>query len=122
MHPSHSQPTKQIELWLPTGLAARALGCSVDTLKRYAKRDEFLVDGKHWRQGPHPNSPWVWNVPACKEAIRWQGRLGERIPRPSRSPGLHSDAAIEVSDTRGSNTARSRDDGGHDTWQPTQPR
>ena len=26
-------------LWLPTGLAARSLGCSVDTLKRYAKRD-----------------------------------------------------------------------------------
>ena len=109
MHASHSQPTKQIELWLPTGLAARALGCSVDTLKRYAKRDEFLVDGKHWRRGPHPNSPWVWNVPACQEAIRWQGRrLGERILRPSLSPGLHSDAAIEVSDTRQQPRQKSR--------------
>jgi len=86
-------------VWLPTGLAARTLGCSVDTLKRYAKRDEFLVDGKHWRRGAHPNSPWVWNVPACQEAIRWQGRLGKRMSRRSHSTDLHSDAAIKAPDT-----------------------
>jgi len=100
MHASHSQPNEQLDQWLPTGLAARALGCSIDTLKRYAKRDEFLVDGKHWRRGAHLNSPWVWNVTACQEAIRWQGRLGQRMPGPSRSAGLNSDATLEVSDTR----------------------
>ena len=65
-------------LWLATGPAARALGCSINTLKRYARRDEFLIDGTHWRRGAYPNSPWVWNVPACQEAIRRQGRLGHR--------------------------------------------
>ena len=98
----------QSNLWLPTGLAARSLGCSVDTLKRYAKRDEFLVDGKHWRRGAHPNSPWVWNVPACQEAIRWQGRLGERMPRPSRTAELQRDAKIEVAETRQQPRQKSR--------------
>lgn len=60
--------------WLPTGQATRVLGVSADTLKRYAMRDEFLIDGKHWRRGPHRNSPMVWNIPACQEAIRWRGR------------------------------------------------
>ena len=63
-----------LPLWLPTGRAAQLLGCSPDTLKRYAIRDEFLISGEHWRRGPHANSPWVWNVPACEEAIRWRGR------------------------------------------------
>ena len=72
-------------VWMPTGPAARALNCSIDTLKRYAKRDEFLIEGKHWRRGAYPNSPWVWNIPACWEAIRWQGRLEQGMPRHSSS-------------------------------------
>ena len=93
MQPSNAKPHDATALWLPTGLAARALGCSIDTLKRYAKRDEFLVDGKHWRRGAHPNSPWVWNVPACQEAINWQGRLGRRMPShvsPTATPEAES--------------------------------
>ena len=66
---------------MPTGPAARVLNCSIDTLKRYATRDEFLIEGKHWRRGAYPNSPWVWNIPACQAAIHWQGRLGQRMPR-----------------------------------------
>ena len=31
-----------------------------DTLKRYAFRDEFLIEGVHWRRGPHPTSPITW--------------------------------------------------------------
>jgi len=59
--------------WLPTGHATRALGVSADTLKRYA--DSFLIEGKHWRSGPYQNSPRVWNVPACLEALSYRGRL-----------------------------------------------
>ncbi|WP_231596722.1 hypothetical protein [Synechococcus sp. CBW1004] len=51
---------------------------SADTLKRYAMRDEFLIDGKHWRRGPYRNSPMVWNIPACEEAIRWRVRKRRR--------------------------------------------
>lgn len=61
-------------IWLSTGRAARALGLSIDTLKRYTKRDEFLIEGQHFRRGPYRNSPLVWNIQACEEAIRWRGR------------------------------------------------
>ena len=47
----------QPELWLPTGQASRLLGCSPDTLKRYIKRDGFLIEGEHWYQGPIPRAP-----------------------------------------------------------------
>jgi len=57
------------QLWLPTGQAARHLGVSTETLKRYAKRDEFLIEGTHYRCGPHANSPYVWNVPACHQEL-----------------------------------------------------
>ena len=82
MYNSSRQPEDELTaLWLPTGQAARTLGCSIDTLKRYATRDEFLIEGKHWRRGAYPNSPRVWNIPACRESIRWQGRLGQRAPK-----------------------------------------
>ena len=80
-----------VPLWLSTGRAARALGCSIDTLKRYAKRDEFLIEGQHFRRGPHPNSPMVWNIHACEEAIRWRGRNGKKKPQidpPIPAPGI----------------------------------
>ncbi len=64
--------------WLPTGKAAQALGCSPDSLKRYADRDEFLINGQHWRRGPHKNTPRVWNIEACKKEIQRQGRLRNR--------------------------------------------
>lgn len=68
----------QPELWLPTGQASRLLGCSPDTLKRYIKRDGFLIEGEHWYQGPHSQSPIVWNIHACRDAIKRQGRLKQR--------------------------------------------
>lgn len=64
------------DMWLPTGKAARALGISADTLKRYALRDEILIEGTHWRRGPHRNSPITWNISACEEVLQWKGRMG----------------------------------------------
>ena len=61
--------------WLPTGLATRALGVSADSLRRYADKDAFLIEGKHFRHGPHSNSPRVWNIPACMDALAYRGRL-----------------------------------------------
>lgn len=55
--------------WLPSGRAASALGVSIDTLKRYADRDAFLIEGKHWRHGAFSNSPRLWNVVLCLEGI-----------------------------------------------------
>jgi hypothetical protein len=78
MQTTNVTDSAQAELWLPTGQACRLLGCSADTLKRYAKKHEFLLEGEHWYQGPFRQSPMVWNVSACKEAIRRQGRLKQR--------------------------------------------
>jgi hypothetical protein len=61
--------------WMPTGQATRILGVSPFTLKRYADRDCFLIEGKHFRHGPHSNSPRLWNIPACEEALAYRGRL-----------------------------------------------
>lgn len=52
MTPSHPE-------WLPTGQAALHLGVSSCTLKRYAKRDELLQEGTHFRRGPHSNTALV---------------------------------------------------------------
>ena len=62
-------PSLAEELWLPTGQACRVLNYSATTLKRYASRDGFLLEGQHWRRGPHRQSPMVWNVTACHDAI-----------------------------------------------------
>lgn len=74
MRAQRSSSSQLSDQWLPTGQAARAVGCSTHTLKRYAYRDEFLVEGTHWRRGPYVNSPLVWNIPKCLEAISRQGR------------------------------------------------
>ena len=68
--------------WLPTGQAARELGISPDSLKRYVDRDEVLVLGEHWRHGVHSNSPRVWNLPLCLQALNRRGRLQRRQPAP----------------------------------------
>ena len=56
--------------WLPTSQAARALGVSNYTLKRYARRDKLLQEGRHYRRGPYANSTFVWHVERCFEALR----------------------------------------------------
>lgn len=68
----------EIYEWMPTGQATRALGVSSDSLKRYADRDCFLIEGKHWRSGPHRNSPRVWNIPACIDALIYRGRIKQQ--------------------------------------------
>ena len=56
--------------WLPTSQAAHALGVSQYTLKRYARRDQILQEGQHYRRGPYANSTFVWHVARCFESLR----------------------------------------------------
>ena len=67
--------TMQIDQWQPTGLATRLIGVSAWSLRRYADKDCFLIEGKHFRFGPHANSARIWNVDACREALAYRGRL-----------------------------------------------
>ena len=66
--------------------AARELGCSVDTLRRYirgqkpnghkAAFDPILHEGKHWfrrGQNPGPSAPYIVNIDATKQEL---SRLG----------------------------------------------
>ena len=71
--------TTKIDQWLPSGQAALALGVSVKSLKRYADIHEFLVEGMHWQHGPLCNSPRVWNVDACREALAYRGRIRQEV-------------------------------------------
>ena len=51
--------------WIPTTAAARALGVSPRTLKRYGHQESgFLIPGVHWAAGPFANSPSTWDVEA----------------------------------------------------------
>jgi hypothetical protein len=59
--------------WVPTGAAALALGVSSDTLKRYSDRHKILIEGKHFRRGPFPNSPRVWDLDACHKVLTHHG-------------------------------------------------
>lgn len=62
--------------------AARELGCSVDTLRRWIKGakatdtkpaiDPTLEQGVHWfrrGQNPGPNAPYIVNIDAAKETL-----------------------------------------------------
>jgi hypothetical protein len=62
------------EQWLPTGQAAPMLCVSTQTLKRYADKHGFLVEGQHWRFGPLRNSSRQWNITACAEALHLRGQ------------------------------------------------
>lgn len=70
-------PTDPEDLWLPTGQAARCLARSGYTLKRYADVYDFLEEGKHWCRGPFFNSPRIWNVTKCREALTYRGRISK---------------------------------------------
>lgn len=64
------KPTTTEELWLPTGDAARLLGVSADTLKRWASADRGLLqEGQHWRSGLFSNSPRRWRVDLVQQVI-----------------------------------------------------
>jgi len=64
--------------WLRTGLASRELGVHETTLKRYADRDQILIEDIHWTYGVHANSPRLWDVPKCREALVYRGRLNRQ--------------------------------------------
>jgi hypothetical protein len=88
-------PGVGIDQWLPTPLAARALGISPRTLKRYSNSgDGFLVPGVHWVAGPYANSPIRWDVEACREVLHHRGMKaiaeanpGLRLPVVSAAAG-----------------------------------
>lgn len=64
--------------WLRTGSASHDLGVHEVTLKRYADRDHILIEGIHWIYGVHANSPRLWDVPKCREALAYRGRLNRQ--------------------------------------------
>ena len=66
-------------LWLPSGQAALVLGVSIKSLKRYADIHQFLIEGVHWQHGPLCNSPRTWNIDACREALRYRGRIRQEV-------------------------------------------
>ena len=60
----------KVELLLKTADAARYLGVSVQSLRRYRDvEDGFLVENEDWFSGAFENSPIRWNVESCKEAF-----------------------------------------------------
>ena len=55
---------------LRTELAARILGVSTKTLRRYRDLEGgFLVQDKHWFSGAFDNSPIRWDIEKCEEAL-----------------------------------------------------
>ena len=72
--------------WSTTTTAAKQLGISPQTLKRYADRDEILLPGTHFAWGTHHNSPRMWNVPAIVEVLsQARPHRAVRPPQPQRT-------------------------------------
>jgi hypothetical protein len=83
MRASTKQETSE---WLPTTKAARQLGISSCTLKRYFRRDGLLQEGIHLKRGTCSNQSLQWHVRRCREALRNArinpARTAERAPYP----------------------------------------
>jgi hypothetical protein len=65
--------------WLRTPMAAVALGCSQNHLKRC--RDShggFLVGGEHYILGTSHSASILWNVDAIRAAFHYRGMLRQR--------------------------------------------
>jgi len=65
--------------WLRTPMAAVALGCSQNHLKRC--RDThggFLVGGEHYILGPSHSAAILWDVEAIRAAFHYRGMLRQR--------------------------------------------
>lgn len=65
--------------WLRTPLAAVALGCSQNHLKR--SRDThggFLVGGEHYILGSSHSAAILWDVEAIRAAFHYRGMLRQR--------------------------------------------
>ena len=62
------------ETWLSTRQAARVLGISEWSLRRYANAESgFLLEGKHFKRGPYQTSKIGWHIEKVKEAMEQQG-------------------------------------------------
>jgi hypothetical protein len=71
--------------WQPTPIAARALGVSPRTLKRYGHPDTgFLMPGVHWIAGPFANSTTRWDVEACRDVLHHRGMQAIREVNPGQ--------------------------------------
>jgi len=65
--------------WLRTPMAAAALGCSQNHLKRC--RDThggFLVGGEHYLLGSSHSACILWDVEAIRVAFHYRGMLRQR--------------------------------------------
>ena len=65
--------------WLRTPMAAMALGCSQNHLKRC--RDShggFLVGGEDYILGPSHSAAILWNVEKIRAAFHYRGMLRHR--------------------------------------------
>ena len=65
--------------WLRTPMAAMALGCSQNHLKRC--RDThggFLVGGEHYILGTSHSASILWNVEAVRAAFHQQGLIRQQ--------------------------------------------
>jgi len=67
--------------WRRTGLAAQELGVHEATLKRYADRDQILIESIHWIYGLYPNSPRLWDVKLCREVLAYRGKLNRQAEK-----------------------------------------
>ena len=62
------------ETWLDTRQAARALGISEWSLRRYANAESgFLLEGKHFKKGPYKTSKTAWHMEKIQSAMQEQG-------------------------------------------------
>ena len=63
------------KVWFPTNQAAEILGLNPNTLKRYYghPRTGFLREGKHWKNGPYPNSKKGWCISECRKELIEKG-------------------------------------------------
>ena len=65
------------ERWLPTPAAAKELGLTSSTLRRYV-RNHIFVEGVDFRPGVYSTSPYVFDVIACREKLEYKGALRKR--------------------------------------------
>ncbi len=60
--------------WQPTPLAAEALGCSPQYLKKLREsHGGYLENGRHYSYGTNRNSPITWNVELVRTEINKRG-------------------------------------------------
>ena len=62
--------------WISTAAAAKLLGRSPQSLKRYRDiNGGFLEAGVHYSFGGFANSPITWNVDEVRKALNYRGMM-----------------------------------------------